>query len=690
MQPCPPPSSANTLDRAKWWPVLWVVIGMLHLCPAIWITGGDGIPGDLGDSRFNLLVLEHGYQSFVRGTYDWPSPGQFYPATETLGWSDTHLGTLPLFAIPRLLGLSPERALQFWFLVVAALNLLSAQQLLREGGVGNGWAAPLGVTAFAGAPWVWLAGTHLQLLPVFPGIWTAIFLIRFGRSHQVGFLCLAMGAWLGQFAAGPYLAFFTGSILAAVVGGMLLGARTIEPTQSSLSARPHINGPTWVVVGLGALMGLGNIWIYTHTLQSGFERPMQEVINLTPSWSSWFSASPAHAWWPTGWPGGSAEHSEHVLFGGFLPWLAGLGAVIVSWKHRRKSFAARLAISCVTVAAAIVAVTVRWAGEASLWIWLCEHFETLRAFRAIGRIHILVHSLLVVAFALSLGMRGWQRLPRTVAVVAAWLLILESGASFQPSYSIAEAHARRSALVDAWQEAGDRDILAFAPGFTNQPDSYLQLDAWAAALATQRHTLNGYSGGAPVHHMPFIWNPTRDQAEALMRFHELTEENVSIVERYDESTAAELGFKYQGQRSLRRLEGFDLQPAYWELFTPIEEFRIEGKFFYQFTPPAKVRFHLPDTANRVRYITAMRDGAYTGTGKSDGYDLSITVANASGELLTISEVVNPRVDEMARGQLTRELVLPPGQSRTLTFEFGPGPSGLAPWDWPLLSQLKVE
>lgn len=685
-----PQTSPHPLDQARWWVAIWVVVGTVHLCPSIWFSAGSALPGDLGDSRFNQLVLEHGYRSLIGGSYDWSSPAQFFPAEDTLGWSDTHVGTLPIYLAPRLLGLGSERSMQIWFLALAALNLLSAWKLFKEAGVAGRWTAPLAVAAFAGSPWVWLTGTHAQMLPVFPGLWMGIFLIRYARTREKEQLLLAAGAGLGQFAAGPYLAFFIGSITLGLIAALGVLGRSTSKSSTSKETTPAPSYSVRILAGLGAALGLVNLWVYTHTLQSGFERSMQDVINLTPYWSSWFSAPPAHAWWPTGWPGGSPEHSEHVLFGGFLPWVLGLLSMVVAWPHRHSEFRARLAIACAATAVAVVLFTVRWTGEVSIWIWLCELVEPLRGFRAIGRIHILVHSLLVLSFALSLGLGWWRRLPRLVAPAAIILLLLETGASYQPSFQITDAQARREAVLTAWEQSGDRPILAYAPGFTNQPDTYIQLDAWAAALASDRHTLNGYSGGAPISHLQFIWNPIRDQAESLMYLHKIPATDVSIVERFDEETATKLGFVYQEQRSLRQLQGFDLQPSHWELFSPIEEFRIDGRFFYQFTPPANVRFRIPDQANSLSYITAMRDGAFDGANDSDGYDLSVLILMDGSTLLKTEEVVNPRDDVGARGLLERTINLPTGRNREVVFEFGPGPSGQSPWDWPLLSQLKIE
>ncbi|GAB5559574.1 MAG: hypothetical protein SynsKO_12210 [Synoicihabitans sp.] len=671
------------------WIGLWLVLGILHLCSSIGSSGGHDLPGDLGDSRFNNLVLEHGYQALIKSRLPWNSPQQFHPASDTLGWSDTHVGTLPIYTAPRLLGASPERAMQFWFVSIAALNLIGAYRLLRELGVVSTWAAPLGTMAFAGVPWVWVTGTHAQILPIFPGIWTAIFALRFAASQNRKYLILVAGSWLGQFAAGPYLAFFVAGVLLAIMGlSWTLGKLTHASAPAELNL-PKISPTTWLLTTFGALLGLINIWVYTHTLQSGFGRPMQDVINLTPTWASWFSASPSHRWWPTGWPGGSLDHGEHVMFGGFMPWLVGLGAAVFCWSKRGQSLPARIAIAGGITAALCVFTTVRWGGSFSIWTTLCEHIEPLRGFRAIGRIHLLVHSLLIIGFAVMIAQLQLRKRGRAFAAATVALMGLETWSDYQPSYEIRVAQERRSALIKAWESAGDKSVLVFAPGYTNQTDSFIHLDAWAAAMTKQRTTLNGYSGGAPLEHLQFIWNPNREKAESLLRHLHIPLEEVSFVERYDEKTARHLGFSYQDQRSLIQLTGFSIQPHYWELFSPIEEFHIQDQVYYQFTPPARVRFKLHDEARLIRFRTGMRDGAYTDGANSDGYDITIAITDAAGKrLLETNEVINPRDDPAARGFLDRQIELPEGNSRELEFRFGPGPSGMSPWDWPLLSSLR--
>ena len=59
------------------------------------------VPGDLGDARFNNYVLEHFYQ-WISGTVQgyW-NAAFFYPYSGTMAFSDTLLGSAPLYALFR-------------------------------------------------------------------------------------------------------------------------------------------------------------------------------------------------------------------------------------------------------------------------------------------------------------------------------------------------------------------------------------------------------------------------------------------------------------------------------------------------------------------------------------------------------------------------------------------------------------
>ena len=684
------PEPRNASPSSVVWTIFWLVAGWIHLTQAIWLSGFTALPAGLGDGRFNHLLLEHGYQSLL-GYYDWLSPGQFYPTPHTLGFSDTHVGTLPLYLWGRFIGLAPENAMQGWFLLCAGLNLWAGWGLLRSIGLSRGWSGPTAFIAFAGVPWVWMTGTHPQLLPLFPTLWSAQYALRFAKTKKASDLFIVAGGLAGQFAAGPYLAFFAGcgfgGIMVTTLAFRFLGKRA-KPMADEIPPSHRRRLPL-VLASLGLIVGLINVWVYANAVSGGMSRPMQEVRDLAPSWRDWFSAPPVHALYNTGWPGGSREHSEHVLFSGFLLWIAG-GLALLRGLRRSAEPQVRAAAICAATAFLIVLGVVVWPNGFSLWVQAAELIEPLRAFRAIGRIAIITHTLLALSAGLLIA-AWWEQSRRVMATLLMLGVIIEGLARKQPHYEVSVAQNRRDAIVKAWRAAGDREVLAWAPGFTNQhlPDQHL--DAWAAALSLRRKTFNGYSGGAPGTHLQFLWSPTQENARGLAYLLSIPDETVSIVTQLSDADAAATGYKIFQGRPLQHLKEFEIQPASWTLFAPLETFEFDGIPYYQFTPNAEVRFRLPDEVRAVSLVTGLRPGSYNNGGDSDGYQFTWKVVTPDGhELVSDDRLINPRDEPSHRGFLNVRLETPTGSQRELVISIGPGPSGLNNWDWPLISRLRVE
>ena len=112
-------------------PLVALSIGIIgYLLPAVGYF--TMMPGDLGDARFNSVILEHGYQWLIGQAPSLWSPGFFYPFSKILAFSDSHLGSLWIYAAARLLGATRELSFQAWFLVAFLLNFVSAYWMLRR------------------------------------------------------------------------------------------------------------------------------------------------------------------------------------------------------------------------------------------------------------------------------------------------------------------------------------------------------------------------------------------------------------------------------------------------------------------------------------------------------------------------------------------------------------------------------
>lgn len=688
-----PPFAGRTRLVAVW-SVVWGVLAVLHVTQSIWLSGGAAYPGDLGDGRFNQLLLEHGYQA-LRGLSEWISPGQFYPVRGTLAFSDTHWGTLPIYTTLRLLSVSREEAWQLWFVAVAALNAIAAFRLYGSLHVARWLQGPAVFASVGSATMVWLAGTHMQMLPVFPALLAWAEAIRWTEDRRMWRLLATVG-WLGwQFAASPYSGFFAGTIGgAALVIFVAVNRRseTRPPATTTATLLSQRLGSTLVfVVGVG--LAAAAAVVYATAVRSGISRNLSEVSDLAPTATSWLTASPVRFLYPSAWSPDQRDMVEQAWFPGLIA-LALLLVLLLGIRKSLHSQAGRWALTLGLSVVVVVLFFTKWtATGGSAWVWLASHVEAVRAFRASGRVAGLLQFALIGANVLLLTQ--WLSSARTakaaVAIIAvAGLLALENVSHGQPSTLRVDAQNRCDAVVAAWRKAGDRPVLAFAPGYSNQPDAFVQLDAWSAALALHRVTINGYSGGLPGSHVHFVWHSSAANARALIARSGIEESNVSLVEELDPAAAARIGFNRQAERSLLHLADFDLQPEGWSLFAPLETFHLNGRVMHQFTPPAEVRFALPDSALHVSVDVQMREGSYSGSGHSDGVGLTWSVRSAAGtETMLQREILNPRDRPHDRGLLHRELALPPGQHRQLVLNIDGGPEGNTGWDWPLFGRLRV-
>ena len=121
------------------------------------------IPGDLGDARFNSVVLEHLFlwtRGLTEGLWD---PGYFYPFDNTLAFSDNHFGSGIIYVLSRYVGIDRIASFQIWFVFGNILNLISAYYVLRKLGFST-FAAGLGAFVFAFALPVLAKEGHAQLV----------------------------------------------------------------------------------------------------------------------------------------------------------------------------------------------------------------------------------------------------------------------------------------------------------------------------------------------------------------------------------------------------------------------------------------------------------------------------------------------------------------------------------------------
>jgi hypothetical protein len=494
----------NTSHREGWigcsiWPpMLAIAFGLIVIA----LPQSDffrAIPGDLGDPRFNGLILEHVYR-WLRGIDPslW-SPGFFFPFPGALSFSDSHFGTVGVYALLRLLGLSPEVAYVAWLTFACIANYLSGYYVLRRFGLSSSGGA-LGAFVFAFAMPVLLQTGHSQLgyrfaIPL--ALLSLYRLLRDGEPTQLGWL----GIWITlQFYCSIYLGYFLLLLLGSYVLAMYL-----VPSARGAMLRPHLvvggfvrslwRGEGWsamslLVLSAAALVALFAPYAYYADLY-GFARNPADIDMMLPRPGSYLLADNSWLWGRlsqqlTGIP----VRQEQQMF-------VGAAACLLAIVGFARSASPWLRVSGIAPALLVI-LTLNVFGH-SLY-GLVEQLPLASAIRAMSRI------CLVMVFPLGLlAGAGLDRLVvasrrpvgTALATVLVILLLLEC-ATFQtgrvPLTVWRDRLAMRMAETPRTLAA---DAIVFVPRQPNEPLFMTELDGMGVGQLRGRNTLNGYSGNSP-------------------------------------------------------------------------------------------------------------------------------------------------------------------------------------------------
>ncbi|XQA68923.1 hypothetical protein ACM9XB_15490 [Xanthomonas sacchari] len=511
------PLGADAGEFERWRlfaPLALFLIGfwMVPLPHTCWLTC---VPGDLGDARFNGIILEYFYRWLGGHEQSLTSPGFFYPMPGALTFSDNHWGSAWIYSLFRAVGADQYRAFDLWYLTAYALNYLAAHLFLRRMHF-SPVASALGAFVFAFAMPVAAKYSHAQLmyrcmLPVALLAWQ-----RFreeGRPLWVGGAALAVAA---QFYLSIYLGYMTVLLLGSWIVSQALFDRR-WPWQAALGAgtaafpmrRDVVLAATFCLVGAAAVAWLMYPYIYFSKLYH-FQRDSSEIASMLPHWSSYLLADGSSLW-----GGVSAKlapgllmRQEHQLFIGLGAILFALSGLVLSKSRLRLTAALSVALLM------LLTLQVR---EHSLYL-LLSHVPGINSIRAVTRIILVLLlpiALLVAAGVDALRQRGG--LGVVVLSVLGMLLLIEPSTVHTTHYSPRDAQARIERLSRLLPAQMPPTAPVYVPGNASEQFYLTELDGMALAQSLGRSTLNGYSGNFPAGYSPMTTaSPCVQVAERLL------------------------------------------------------------------------------------------------------------------------------------------------------------------------------
>lgn len=465
-------------------------------------AGFTSVPGDLGDPRFNSVILEHLFQ-WVRGDAAslW-TPSFFYPATGTLAFSDNHFGSGPIYVLLRWFGLSRELAFDGWFAIGFVLNFAAMYFVMRRLAFS---ALPASVAAFIytfGLPAL-AQEAHAQLGYRFAIPMAYLYFLQFMRERRMDQLA-RVAAWGAlQFFCSIYLGVFMAYLLAATALAMRLPS--LQPLRSTTMA-PEATRARKVALFIAVACALATaaLLLQYHLISRsyGFRPSVSDLISMLPRPQSYLVADAVRAYgWMTNMVQGVPARNEHQLFLGFAPLLLSLWAILMV---RSPDLAPRrqLLLQCLATLAMLVLVTL-CIGNLSLYR-IAAALPGVSSIRAVTRIVLVM--LLPVAVMAAIGVEHLMRL-RGVRWAVLGLIVLAlclETLAFKPTHTpITQWHDRLTPLSKALAESTvPSDAVLYLSGRAAEPFYLPELDAMMFAQEREMATLNGYSGNAPPGYVP--------------------------------------------------------------------------------------------------------------------------------------------------------------------------------------------
>ncbi|WP_367781431.1 hypothetical protein [Mesorhizobium marinum] len=459
------------------------------------------VPGDIGDPRFNSVVLEHLFRLATGQQNALWSPDFFFPFGGVLAFSDNHLGSGAVYVAARLLGAMREHAFDVWYLTGFILNFLAALYALNRFGLSPA-ASAIGAFLFTFAIPALAQNGHAQLVYRFavPLAVLALWQLFTRRRAMDAVTVIVWTVW--QFYCSIYVGIFLFYLLAAMTAVLVRQERSVplRPWLESLSRETAATKALGAAVGVAALAALaylvGNYFAVSRLYDLG--RDVEQITPMLPRWASYIVADVSP------WLDGVARsipmpvRHEHQMFVGFGAVALAAAGILGAWRQPGSRIGKTMMWSLL-----LLMIGTLWIKHFSFY-YLIAWLPGINAVRAVTR--IIVVMLLPISVLAGLGVDYLRRaVGRTamadVAVVlaSAALVVLEPLNVPPRSDPIAMWQERQAALKAILPTDLPPDAIIWVrTGSDVRVDMvHAELDAMILAQDIGRPTLNGYSGNQP-------------------------------------------------------------------------------------------------------------------------------------------------------------------------------------------------
>lgn len=488
----------------------FILVPLAHTCRL------SCVPGDLGDARFNGVILEHFFRWLSGRESSLISPTFFFPMPGVLTFSDNHWGTGWLYSLLRWMGADRYQAFDLWYMAGYVANFIACHLVLRRFGF-SPVASAVGAFAFSFAMPVIARHGHAQLVYRFLVPIALLMWQRFresGRWFWLGWLALAI---VGQFYLSIYLGYFLLLLLSAWALAQWLverawpwrwfaaGLRLKQPA----ALRDLIIALCVAVIALAAMVWLMQPY-HQYSKLYGFQRAPDEIASLLPRVRSYLLADGSAIWGGMGARLVAAmpmRHEQQLFFGAGI---IGLVLVGLLTSARQLRWVALLSI------VVLVTLTLSVRGH-SLYL-LLSGLPGINSIRAVARIGLVLAMPMALLVAIGVdGARARGSLWGLVAGVLALVMVGESAAMRTVHYDIAQQREAMVALQQQLPRPMQGDAIVYVATVRERPFYETELDGMVLGQLLGIPTLNGYSGNVPPGYGPAAASSPCMQALARLR-----------------------------------------------------------------------------------------------------------------------------------------------------------------------------
>lgn len=508
---------------------LYVLIGTFF--------GGDLslLPGDLGDTRFNITILEHCYQYFTGQVDSFWNAGFMYPEAEVISISDNLLGSAPIYALFRSLGFDIFSSFQFWAIVLAVLNYTAAFLLFTYVSK-NSWLS--GIAAFAFAFSIGLAAqmSHAQTFPRFAIPLALLFLLLWKDKKQWKWFLLATLSLTYTFYCGIYLGFLMFLPFALIFGYTVF--HNWGAIKTDLSNIRYL-----LYYGLTIVLNLALIYLlFAPYLRRSASNPLHSYGEIKESIStleSYVSAHPGtlmHGSLENFIGGEQIAYWDHWLFPGWMIFLGMITMIILAFRKSWIPNSFHVNNTWLLLAAGVITFLffLRINGVSLYYLlYQLPGFGAMRALQRIINVELLFFGLglTVLLSYLSTFVKNYRVF---IFLIALCMLTFDNLMDPDQANTTAKStmQERHRILVDKMKDIPKGSVVSYEPDLDhlNTHIIHYQIDAILAAQSLGLKSVNGYSAQAAFMFDQYWISPNEETRKYwFSRFKSISDDHVYII-----------------------------------------------------------------------------------------------------------------------------------------------------------------